>query len=254
LNEFPTYKGGDTCVYGGYVWEFLPGHRLQNHWGWVAQHRLIGEDIAGRPLVQSADPEVRECVHHRDENRLNNDPSNLEVLTFSEHRSHHSRSRAERRQSQISEEAVREALTGGNIKRAAKTLGIDYQTMRNRWPHLLAPYQRKSPLLFERLTPEQIEAIRRYAADPEKSMEDCALEVIGSYKTIASACKRLGIEWVRRSKQGEVKWTYRGQPTPKAQELHALGIAPEPTSRQRFRQRLSTVVETPSGDDEAPQG
>ena len=41
LDVFPSYKGGRTCVYGGYVWEFRPGHHLQNDWGWVAQHRLV---------------------------------------------------------------------------------------------------------------------------------------------------------------------------------------------------------------------
>lgn len=232
MNEFPTYKGGDTCVYGSYVWEYLPGHPLQNHWGWVAQHRLVGEDIAGRPLIQHPDPAVRECVHHRDENRLNNDPANLEVMTFSEHRSHHARDRAAKRQALITEEMVTEALLCGNIKKAAKTLGIDYQTMRNRWPHLLVPYQRKSPLLFEQLTEVQIAEIRRYAADPRYSMEDCAEQVIGSYKTLASACRKLGIEWVRKSKRGEMKWTYRGKPTPKALELRAQGIEPASTAPQ----------------------
>ncbi|MHC5826571.1 MAG: hypothetical protein ACYT04_64580, partial [Nostoc sp.] len=47
---FPSYKGGHTTTYGGYVWEICPGHRLSNHWGFVAQHRLVAEDLLGRPL------------------------------------------------------------------------------------------------------------------------------------------------------------------------------------------------------------
>lgn len=233
LNEFPTYKGGDTCLYGGYVWEYSPSHRLQNHWGWVPQHRLVGEDIAGRPLVQSRNAKVRECVHHKDECRTNNSPGNLEVMTLSAHRSHHVRKRTEERHALLTEPQVVEALKCGNIKKAARACGVDYQTLRNRFPHLLAAYQRKSPLLFHKLTEAQIAEIRRYAADPHLSMDDCARDVIGSYKTLASACRRLGIEWRRASKVGEVKWTYRGKPTPKALELRAKGIEPV-SSRQRW--------------------
>ena len=33
LNEFPPYMGGDTLVYGKYIWEFAPRHRLANEHG-----------------------------------------------------------------------------------------------------------------------------------------------------------------------------------------------------------------------------
>src|SRR5580700_9750223 len=89
LNEFRSYKGGDTCVHGNYVWEFLPGHPLQNDWGWVAQHRLVAEDKIGRPLIQSPDPKIAEIAHHKDECKTNNAPSNIEVMTRSDHQRHH---------------------------------------------------------------------------------------------------------------------------------------------------------------------
>lgn len=38
------------------------------------EHRVVAEGILGRPLGSS------EIVHHKDENKLNNDPTNLEVL------------------------------------------------------------------------------------------------------------------------------------------------------------------------------
>lgn len=46
-------------------------------------HRDVLEEKIGRPL------ESHENGHHKDENKLNNDPDNLEVLTISEHSKHH---------------------------------------------------------------------------------------------------------------------------------------------------------------------
>lgn len=46
-------------------------------------HRLIMEQILERPLSPD------EVVHHKDGNKLNNHPSNLELMTRSEHINHH---------------------------------------------------------------------------------------------------------------------------------------------------------------------
>lgn len=51
------------------------------------EHRVIGEKIAGRKLSS------KEHVHHKDEDKHNNDPLNLEVMTAKEHLSHHARKR-----------------------------------------------------------------------------------------------------------------------------------------------------------------
>lgn len=45
----------------------------------VHQHRIVAEKKIGRPLKKG------EIVHHIDENKHNNEPENLEVMTQSEH-------------------------------------------------------------------------------------------------------------------------------------------------------------------------
>lgn len=42
-------------------------------------HRIVAEQMLGRPLRRD------EIVHHKDGNKQNNNPSNLEVMTQSEH-------------------------------------------------------------------------------------------------------------------------------------------------------------------------
>lgn len=47
------------------------------------QHRVVMERILGRPLLKS------EIVHHKDRNKKNNSPENLEIMSQSEHIRHH---------------------------------------------------------------------------------------------------------------------------------------------------------------------
>ncbi len=47
------------------------------------EHRVVAEAMLGRPLTRD------EVVHHKDHNKRNNDPSNLEVLSRSEHMREH---------------------------------------------------------------------------------------------------------------------------------------------------------------------
>ena len=54
-------------VSNNYVRTYVPGR------GYVMEHRLVMEGLLGREL------EPEEQVHHKDKNKSNNDPSNLEL-------------------------------------------------------------------------------------------------------------------------------------------------------------------------------
>ena len=67
-------KDGYRVVYQGTV----NGQRV-----YILEHRLVIEALLGRKLKRT------EIVHHKDGNKLNNSPSNLEVMTRYKHNHHH---------------------------------------------------------------------------------------------------------------------------------------------------------------------
>lgn len=54
-------------------------HHLSDVRGYVYEHRLIAETMLNRKLTP------RDIVHHIDDDPLNNDPSNLNIITRAEH-------------------------------------------------------------------------------------------------------------------------------------------------------------------------
>jgi len=66
-------------------WIIRNGYRalLVGKGRYAYEHRLVMERLLGRSLTW------HEVVHHRDYNRLNNDPANLELTTRHEHGAHH---------------------------------------------------------------------------------------------------------------------------------------------------------------------
>lgn len=221
FDGFPSYKGGRTVEYNGYVWEFAPGHHLQNIWGFVPQHRWVAEDKVGRPLADG------EHVHHLDGTRTNNHPDNLVVLSKSEHHKAHGAQTRERFLAKITEDQVREALatTNGAIKRAAKLLHVDYQTLRNRFPELLKPHQRRSPIRID--NPRDLELILAAAQDPTKSYKDIGAELHVAFDSIRQICRKHGVKWVKKSRAGKQRTKYRGQPTKRLRALDASGSESE---------------------------
>lgn len=63
----------------GYVQLYIPEHHLSDKNGYVYEHRLVAEEILDRPLLDY------EVVHHRDGNKQNNSPENLDILSRSDH-------------------------------------------------------------------------------------------------------------------------------------------------------------------------
>jgi len=78
LGYHKNYCGKNNIFYdGGYKCKIGPdGNR-------VYIHREIMEQKLGRKLRPD------EIVHHKDENKLNNDPDNLKVTNLSKHMKHH---------------------------------------------------------------------------------------------------------------------------------------------------------------------
>ncbi len=212
FDEFPSYKGGHTTLWTGYVFEFCPGHRLQNRWGWVAQHRLVAEDILGRPLHQdeSKGHRLSEAVHHKDHVRTNNAPENLEIMTNIEHRRMHGRENAGKNLARLTEEMVRDALhLTKNIKSAAKFLHCEHMTLRRRFPDLVQPYKRKSPADFD--DPQLIETVIRLAGNPGANTATISAETGLNPISVWRLCQKHNIPWTKRSKKGEKHKTYRGR-------------------------------------------
>ena len=75
------WKGGEIVTGhtgGGYIKELAPEHPNADASGYVLQHRLVMEQIIGRPLKSS------ERVHHKNGNRQDNRPENLELWVGTE--------------------------------------------------------------------------------------------------------------------------------------------------------------------------
>lgn len=74
LDQNPAWRGGKIVDKDSYILVKAPGHPNRDRHGYVRDHRLVMEAVLGRLL------EADEVVHHRDENKQNNDPSNLEIF------------------------------------------------------------------------------------------------------------------------------------------------------------------------------
>jgi hypothetical protein len=71
----PSWVGGRREEKTGYIMLYLPDHPAAYQNGYILEHRLIMEKMIGRYL------EPHETVHHKDGDRKNNHPDNLELWT-----------------------------------------------------------------------------------------------------------------------------------------------------------------------------
>lgn len=74
-------------IISGYKYIYAPNHPNCTKSGYVGEHRLVLETKIGRFLAND------EVAHHINENKLDNRPENLELMTFSQHSSYHAKRR-----------------------------------------------------------------------------------------------------------------------------------------------------------------
>jgi hypothetical protein len=80
----PNWKGGRYIDKDGYVHIHVPNHPCAYSNGWALEHIVFMCGLLGRRLMRD------EEVHHKDKNKSNNDLTNLELLTKTQHaRKHH---------------------------------------------------------------------------------------------------------------------------------------------------------------------
>lgn len=93
----------------GYRLLYVPMHP-DAHRGYVYEHRIVMERVVGRLLASS------EYVHHRNENKADNRPGNLEIMASSRHVSLH--------KSGVSDDEVATMLADGATQREITARGV----------------------------------------------------------------------------------------------------------------------------------
>lgn len=73
LHDNPNWKGGRSIASNGYVLVKAIGHPGADVRGYIYEHRLVAEQMLGRPLRRG------EQVHHRNHVKSDNRPENLLV-------------------------------------------------------------------------------------------------------------------------------------------------------------------------------
>lgn len=71
--EHHGWKGGRIADKAGYILVYAPDHPACNSGGYVREHRLVCEQVLGRPLLPT------EVVHHKNDDPADNRPENLQV-------------------------------------------------------------------------------------------------------------------------------------------------------------------------------
>lgn len=79
----PNFRGGRRVTSNGYIELLDRAHPRARANGYVYEHIVVAERTLGRPLAAD------EVVHHRNEDRADNHPENLDVMTRAEHTAHH---------------------------------------------------------------------------------------------------------------------------------------------------------------------
>lgn len=198
-SAYPSYKGGRIKLSGsGHILEEVYCSCCENYY-FVQQHRLIMEDYVGRKLQKE------EHVHHINHQKTDNRLENLQILSHADHIRLHNALPTGAGKVDVTEESVREALQGRSTAEAAQYLGINHQTLRNRFAHLLQ--KRRSP--HNRFDPHVIEMVRQAAADSTLDIKTFARQTGIAAAVSKKICEANGFCWVKKSRKGEKHRTYR---------------------------------------------
>ena len=79
----PSWNGGQTEHTEGYVLIKMPEHHRANNRGYVKRADIIAEQMLGRLLYDN------EIVHHKNRNKKDDRPCNLEVMILNNHSKMH---------------------------------------------------------------------------------------------------------------------------------------------------------------------
>jgi DNA-binding CsgD family transcriptional regulator len=85
----------------------------------VYTHRIVAEKATGRKISK------KENVHHKDEDKRNNDPTNLEILSTRDHALAHQQIKWD------IDQAKQLAASGATIPQIADALGVRYEAVRS---------------------------------------------------------------------------------------------------------------------------
>lgn len=180
---FLSVLGGSTWkTREGYIREFAPCHPNSTSDGSAFQHRIVMAVHLGRKIERD------EVVHHKNGNRMDNRIENLELMKLVNHVRHH----ADELLLKLNEDMVKTALMGRTTLEAANLLGVNHQTLRNRFDALLK--KRKSPV--DPGDSDVIELVRTAAADDQIGYRDFAKSTGISSRVAKQICADNSIAWI----------------------------------------------------------
>lgn len=152
----------------------------------MPQHRLIAECYMGVLLMPS------QVVHHKNRDKADNRWENLQVMDRRDHSIEHAADIRDANLRPIDHQQVQTALIGRTTLEAAKILGVNHNTLRNRFDYLLT--KRRSP--GDGFPLETVALASELARDPHIGTRRACEILDMAPLTLRALCRIHGIVWV----------------------------------------------------------